>query len=266
MLINLKPKLAAQMYTIRDFTKTAEGLRESLQKIAAIGYPAVQVSAVGALESEPPEVTPAQLKAMLDENGLTCCATHRSFHALRDETEAEIEFHQALDCDYAAIGGLPGEYERENEAGYRRFIEDAQRVSAKLKAFDIRFGFHNHAHEFRRFDEGRRTLFDLFIDEGGADLLLEIDVYWAVHAGVNPISLFERIGGRVPVIHLKDKEVIAGEGPVMAAIGEGNLDWKNILPALEAAGVEWYCVEQDVCRRDPFDCLRSSFQNLTTEF
>ena len=50
---------------------------------------------------------------------------------------------------------------------------------------------------------------------------------------------------------------------MIAAVGEGNLAWDRILPACEAAGVEWYAVEQDVCRRDPFDCLRSSFEFLT---
>lgn len=264
--MELKSKLAVQMYTIREFTKTEKGLQESLQKISEMGYPSVQVSAVGALEGENATVNARQMKAMLDENGLTCCATHRSFHSLRDKTEQEIEFHQTLNCNYVAIGGLPGEYEKANEEGYRRFIADAAEVSAKLKSAGIGFGYHNHAHEFRRFESSRRTLFDLFIEEGGANLLLEIDVYWAVHAGVNPISLFERVKGRVPVTHLKDKEVVAGEEPVMAAIGEGNLDWKNILPALDSAGVEWYCVEQDVCRRDPFDCLRSSYHYLTTEF
>jgi sugar phosphate isomerase/epimerase len=46
-------------------------------------------------------------------------------------------------------------------------------------------------------------------------------------------------------------------------VGEGNLPWDTILPACERAGVEWYAVEQDICRRDPFDCLRSSFTFLS---
>jgi sugar phosphate isomerase/epimerase len=73
----------------------------------------------------------------------------------------------------------------------------------------------------------------------------------------------QRCAGRVPVIHLKDKEVVPKDGPVIAAIGEGNLPWNTIVPACEAAGVDWYGVEQDTCRRDPFDCLRSSFEYLS---
>jgi sugar phosphate isomerase/epimerase len=49
----------------------------------------------------------------------------------------------------------------------------------------------------------------------------------------------------------------------MAPIGEGNLDWNEFLPALETAGSKWICVEQDQCLRDPFDCMKSSYDYLT---
>ena len=79
---------------------------------------------------------------------------------------------------------------------------------------------------------------------------------------VDPAAVVRRAPGRLPVVHLKDKEM-AGQAPVMAPVGEGNLDWGALLPALEAAGTQWYAVEQDLCRRDPFECLASSFAYLT---
>lgn len=254
--------LAAQMYTVREFTKTAKDLAESLQKIGQIGYRAVQMSAVGAMNGETPEVSAAEGRKMLDDNGLKCIATHRPWEALRDNTEAEIEFHKTIGCDFVALGGIPREYSGEGQNGYRRFLQDAASVIAKLKAAGIRFGYHNHDAEFEIVNPGRKTLFDVFIDEGGADFNLEIDVFWAVHAGVNPVRLFDRCVGRVPVIHVKDKAVVPGHGTYMAPVGEGNLDWDGIIPACVAAGVEWYAVEQDDYLSDPFDCLRSSYEYL----
>jgi acyl carrier protein len=259
-------KLAVQMYTVRDFTQTAQGLIESLKKIREIGYEAVQLSAVGAMNGETPEVDAKECRRILDGEGLRCIATHRRWEDLVNRPESEIEFHQILDCDYTAIGGIPGAYGERGEEGYSQFVTDAIPIIERLNEAQLRFGYHNHAHEFQRIGPGRRTLYDILIDEGEPDLLLEIDVYWADHAGVNPVRLFERCPGRVPVIHLKDKEVVPKEGPVMAAIGEGNLDWDEILPACEEAGVDYYAVEQDVCRRDPFDCLRSSYTFLTEYF
>ena len=51
----------------------------------------------------------------------------------------------------------------------------------------------------------------------------------------------------------------------MCPVGEGNLDWDGIIEAGDKAGVEWYAVEQDTCRRDAFDCLRSSLEFLTSK-
>jgi sugar phosphate isomerase/epimerase len=48
----------------------------------------------------------------------------------------------------------------------------------------------------------------------------------------------------------------------MAEIGEGNLNWPAILQACRDASVEWYAIEQDICRRDPFESLKISYDNL----
>ncbi len=251
------------MYTVRDYTHTGGDLADAFRKISDIGYRAVQLSAVRAMDGDAPEVDTQTARRMMDDCGLACIATHRSWNALASDTDREIEAHHVLGCAYTAIGGIPGDYGKDGADGYRRFVRDAAPVIAKLKAAGIAWGHHNHAHEFERVAPGNpHTLFDILIDEGGPDYLLEADLYWAWHGGVDPVGLMARIAGRAPIIHLKDKEVIPKDGPVIGAIGEGNLPWNTILPACQAAGVEWYAVEQDVCRRDPFDCLRSSFEYL----
>jgi sugar phosphate isomerase/epimerase len=254
-------QIAAQLYTVRDFTQTADGFAETLGKISKIGYKAVQISGVQAMAGDAPEVSAAEARRMLDDLGLACIATHRSWDDLRNRTDQEIEFHQILGCDFTAVGSLPGEYQGQGAVGYAAFVQDAQPVIAELRAAGIRFGYHNHAFEFARAEGTGQALFETFVEHGGPDFHLEIDVYWAAHAGWNPQRLVERCRGRVPVIHVKDREM-AGQEPVMAPVGEGNLDWAHLLPACAAAGVEWYAVEQDHCRRDPFDCLRSSFEFL----
>jgi len=258
-------KLAVQLYTVREFTHTAKEFAETLQRIREIGYTAVQISAVGAMNGDAPEVDAALARRMLDDHGLSCIATHRPWQRLRDQTEAEIEFHQTLGCDFAAIGGI-GTETPENVQRYREFLREARPVIDALKAADIRFAHHNHSHEFFRPGRGMPSPEDILIEEGGEDLFLELDLYWIEHAGFNCARILERCHGRVPVIHLKDKEVIEGTNDTrMAPIGEGNLDWDGIISACEAAGVRWYAVEQDRCYRDPFDCLKSSYDFLRSK-
>ncbi|MDR3708033.1 MAG: sugar phosphate isomerase/epimerase [Capsulimonadaceae bacterium] len=260
----MSSKIAAQMYTVREFVKTEKDLAETLARLSKIGYKAVQLSAVAAMNGDDPLVSPALARKMLDDNGIKAIATHRSWDDLAKNTQKEIDFHHAVGCDYAAIGGLPGDYFSRGAEGFSAWVKDAKPVIAKLNAAGIKFGFHNHAAEFERYGAQRKTLYDILIDEGGPELQLEMDVYWVDHAGVNPVRVIERVHGRLDVIHIKDKEVLGwNPGPVMAPIGEGNLDWSELLPALTAAGTKWFAVEQDECRRDPFDCMRSSYEFLS---
>ncbi len=115
-----RSQLAAQMYTIRDFTTTAAGLAESLAKIREIGYPAVQLSGVGAMGGETPEVSAETARRMLDDNGLKCIATHRGWDSLAQDTPREMAFHHTLGCDFAAIGSLPQSLRGKGGGGLRR--------------------------------------------------------------------------------------------------------------------------------------------------
>ena len=257
-------KVAMQLFTLREHTKTAKEFADTLKKISDIGYTAVQLSAVGCMNGDNPEVDAKTARQMLDDNGLKCIATHRPWDALINDTQAEIEFHQIVGCDYAAIGGINGNTHEQSIPGYRQWLQDASKMIADLKGAGIRFGHHNHSKEFAKDEPHGPTLEDILIDEGGDDLFLELDLFWVEHSGTNCISLLERCHGRVPVIHLKDKEALKETSDTrIAPIGEGTLDWKNIIPACEAAGVDWYCVEQDQCYRDAFDCVKSSFDFLT---
>ncbi len=256
-------KLAVQMFTLREFTKTAKDFADTCARVKEIGYGAVQLSAVGCMNGDSPEATAADARKVLDDNGLKCVATHRGFDALVDNTDAEIEFHQTLGCTYAAIGGLPRDrYHDHGAEGYRNFLKDAKDMAAKLKSAGITFGYHNHAHEFIPGDDKCKTCYDILIEEGKDFLAMEIDTYWVAHAGADPVEIINRCPGRLQVVHLKDKVVHKEEGPTMAPIGEGNLNWKAIIPAFEKGGAEWYAIEQDKCYRDPFDCLKSSFDFL----
>jgi sugar phosphate isomerase/epimerase len=253
-------KYAAQYYTLRDLTKTAEGLRESLAKVSQMGYQGIQVSAIECLEKE---VSPQQLKGWLDEEGLACAATHRSWDSLRDHTEAEIEFHQILGCDYVAVGGAPTYCYEDGAEGWRKWIAELPLIIDKLARFNIDFAFHNHHTEFEWKDGSRG--FDLLMTEADQRLQFELDTYWVVHAGLNLERLISKLNNRLDVVHLKDKEVNRDRGweTFFAPVGEGNLEWASIIPALKKAGTKWGIVEQDsTYGRDPFDCLESSMRYL----
>jgi len=255
-------RIAAQLYTLRDFTQTAQNFRETLSKVAAIGYRSVQLSAVGCMNGE---VNAAEAREMLDEAGLKAPLTHRPWDEIRDRTDECIGFHQTLGAELVAVGSIPGEYRREGLDGFRRFVDEAKAPIERLGRAGLMFAYHNHAFEFERMPPRGETPFETMMKRGSADFLFEIDTYWVVHAGIDLADLIERLHGRIPMIHVKDKALVDGEIR-MAPVGEGNLNWDAILRACEAAGTELYAVEQDDCYgRDPFDCLASSYGFLAKQ-
>ena len=252
-----KAVVAAQLYTVRQFTQTAADLAASLKKIQMIGYRAVQVSGIGLIPD-------AEVKAMVDDLGLTICNTHfRPSDALWNNIDAVIAQHKLWNCKHVALGSMPPAFRGEGEAGYQRFAREASQIGEKLHAAGLTFSYHNHSFEFIRF--GKRTGLDIIYAESDPRFLqAEIDTYWIQHGGSDPAAWIKKVSGRMPVVHLKDM-VILNDQQTMAEIGEGNLNWPVILQACREAGVEWYAVEQDVCQRDPFESLKISYDYLKTQ-
>jgi sugar phosphate isomerase/epimerase len=247
------PVLAAQLYTVRQFTQTAADLAATLRKVRDIGYRAVQVSAIGPIPN-------AEVKTMVDDLGLTICITHTPYGQLWNDPDAVIAQHHLWRCKHVAIGSMPQEYRTAGEAGFRRFAAEAAAVGERLAAGNLTFSYHNHSFEFVRF--GQRTGLDLLFEMSDPRYLkAELDTYWVQHGGGDPAAWVRKVAGRMPVVHLKDM-VIADGAQVMAEIGEGNLNWPAILQACRDASVEWYAIEQDICRRDPFESLKISYDNL----
>ena len=246
--------IAAQMYTVRDFTKTPEGIAESIKKVKNIGYDAMQVSGFGPID-------PKDLRKIADDTGVEICATHTGFDRMRDETQAVIDEHHILGCKYPAIGGLPQSYREGGEAGYKQFAQEASEVGRKFAEAGLTFGYHNHNFEFQKF--GNRTALELILQETDPQAVqLEIDVYWVQAGGADPAAWIKKAAGRIDLIHVKDM-AIEGREQRFAEVGEGNLNWPAILEAGRQSGTRWYIVEQDRCYdRDPFESLKISFNNL----
>ena len=66
-------------------------------------------------------------------------------------------------------------------------------------------------------------------------------------------------------IHFKDLKMNLESKAEIAEVGEGNLDWDEIIAACDEAGAKWALVEQDICQRDPFESIKMSYDYLTTK-
>jgi sugar phosphate isomerase/epimerase len=242
--------LAAQLYTLRDFTKTPGDIASTLARLKRIGYDAVQLSALGKIE-------PRELANILRGEGLACCATHVSLDRLRDEPAKVIDEHHLWSCQFTAVGGFFPENPRSSD--WSDFARDFNAVAKSYAGSGLRLGYHNHSHELARFDG--KTALQILLDHFSPDIWMEIDTYWIQHGGADPAAWIDKVAGRIPCVHLKDMAILPDRTQLMAEVGEGNLNWPAILKACRAAGVQWFIIEQDVCQRDPFESLAISLRN-----
>lgn len=246
-------QVAAQLYTLRDFLKTPADIQDTLKKVRNIGYEAVQVSGMAPI----PE---AELKAMLDGEGLVCCATHESTQAILEQPETVVERLQKLDCLFTAVPS-PGSYDVSTLEAVKSFAAKMNAAGKFLADNGQTLTYHNHHFEFVRF--GDQTMLDLFYSETkDRNLQGEIDTYWVQYGGASTLDWCRRLKNRLPLIHLKDYGIDADKKPVFREIGQGNMNWNEILPAAEESGCQWFIVEQDTCEGDPFDALQTSFEFL----
>ena len=251
-------QLAAQLYTLREHTKTPADIRSTFEKLSKLGWRAVQDSAMGEISTE-------ELKSISEDNGLPIIATHVRLEAIEEDAQAVIERHQALGCTYSAIGGFFPSNDEFTLDNWSAFIDRFNAAAAKMREGGIRYGYHNHAHEWIRLGDPLTSPrpIDLLFEKLDPDVPFELDTYWVAAAGGDPAAWIKKADGRIPTVHFKDMLFgLEERKPVMAEVGVGNLDWSSVLAACKHAGTEYHIVEQDHCYRDPFDSLETSLKNL----
>lgn len=135
-------------------------------------------------------------------------------------------------------------------------IATLNKTSEICKKAGLVLSFHNHDAEFRPV-EGR-VPYAMFFEELNPEIRFELDLAWAVKAGMDPVSLFRLYPGRFPTWHVKD--IDEGLQNVLP-VGKGIIDFKRIFSHADLAGLEYPFVEHDM-PADAFGSLTTSIGNL----
>lgn len=228
--------IALQLYTVREHvTRDMVG---TLRQLAAVGYRAVELAGYGGIPVD-------RIRATLDELGMRSAGAHVASDRFDRELDQVVAEMQTLGSPHVTIPWLSEEH-RAIE-GVPALAETFNRWGERCRGAGLRLGYHNHAFEFEQTDPATgATFFSRLVELTDPALVdLQLDVYWAAYAGLEPIGLIERLAGRLPSIHVKDMAITGTGERRDAPVGEGVLPWSSILPAAAAAGTEWFIVEQD---------------------
>jgi sugar phosphate isomerase/epimerase len=246
-------QVALQLYTLRDYCKTAADYAATLKKVKAIGYPAIQISGVGPM----PE---GELRSIAEGEGLVICATHESSNEIRNNPAKVIERLVKLGVTQTAYP-YPSDVKFAEWASVKSLIDDLERAGAAFTAAGLTLSYHNHAIEFVKV-EGKTILDHIYDETNPAHLQGELDTFWVHYGGGDVVEWCRRLKGRLPLIHLKDYQFTLENKHAFSEVGAGNLNFKKIVAAAEESGCQWFIVEQDSCPGDPFVSIQQSFDYI----
>jgi sugar phosphate isomerase/epimerase len=277
--------IGLQMYTVRDLAE--RDLAGVLSAVSKIGYKEVEL--YWNLYSR----SATELRKMLDDHGLRAPSGHVDYEGF----ETKLDYARTLGLQYVVCPILP-EAMWNSLDDYKRAAQQFNTWGEMAKKLGMRFAFHNHNYEFRRFPPqqsksgtagdpgfppqqsksgtagdpgfGDTTGFEQIVKDTDPRLVwLELDCYWLTQAGRDPVEMLKRYAGRARMIHIKDRkpgfptsQVKDAAAEHFTEVGTGTINWKAIIATANTIGVEHFFIEQDSMERPPLESIAISYRNL----
>lgn len=259
---DFRDHLGLQLWSLRAQLK--DNVPAALDLAKSYGVKEVEAFAV-------PGVTVEQLAQELKSRGLVAVSTHAGYADLRKDIDAVIRNAKILGakmvvCPYPKLDKekkFTEEIAHEMAANFNKWGE-------ACKAAGVRFGFHPHGLEFRPAAGGKgETVFDILVRETKPELVsYQMDVFWAFHAGQDPVKLMNKYPNRWVSLHVKDirKGAVTGLSTGSApptdnvTVGTGQIDWPSVLRTAQKIGVQYYFIEDET--PTPLQCVPDSLKYL----
>mgnify|MGYP003575786083 FL=1 len=252
-----KKEIGLQLYTLRD--ELPKDVKGTLEKVAKAGYTTVETYGFST-KDQFWGLTPQELKKILDENGLKAVSGHYNLGSFlydgnTTELIASIEAAKILKNEFLTVPWV--------DEPFRRNIEDYKKIGARVneaakmcEKAGLKLAYHNHDFEFQKHDGV--TGYEILLKETDKDLVyFELDLYWVIHSGNDPLKLFNENPGRFKMWHVKDKD--KKNNDLNTEVGAGTIDFKPLFAAAKQSGMIHFFVEQENnFALNSFDSIKSS--------
>ncbi|MBC8531648.1 sugar phosphate isomerase/epimerase family protein [Gehongia tenuis] len=270
-------KVGIQTYSVREsLTRDPRG---TLQKVADMGYKYWETCLLSGLNDDFGLGIPVkEARKFIDDNGVKIVGAHIASRTNLDTLEAMFDYHKELGNDRV---GLSAHFFDDRDDLLQK-CEKYNEVGEFAKARGMHFYYHNHFHEFQKFDG--EYVMDILLANTDPELVsFELDAFWAARGGMDPVELIHKYKDRLILLHQKDFSKTAGE-PInlfekavdpqkridrnvyqnarkdtsFAEVGTGTMDIQSIIDAGNAVGVPYILLEQDFTFLDEIDSIQIS--------
>lgn len=233
--------VAIQLYSLRK--EFEENYVDTLKKVAELGFEGVEFAGFYNIKAE-------DMKKTLDECNLKVAGSHTGYELLLHKLDEVMEYNKIIGnkhiiCPYCDFS---------DEAALDNVITNFNLIGKRLDEEGFVFSYHNHSHEFHKFD-GKYILDTIF--EKCDKVVPELDVYWVYRGQEEPSKYIKKYSDKMNLIHLKDGTMETG-----TAIGEGEVDIASVIDVLDESKIEWLVIEDETPYPDSFPSVARSIKNL----
>ncbi len=257
-LLKKQKNVGIQLYSVRD--EIFKDPRGVIKKIAVAGYSEVEMFGLNA-ENKFYGLTVKEFAQLLKDNKLKSPSGHyapENFlfeNGNGDDVKNFCEVGNTLGNKYIIIPWMKEE-RRKTIDQYKVLAERINKAGEICKKANLQLAYHNHDFEFA--DMNGQHGYDVLLNNTDKDLVkMEMDIYWVVRAGYDPIELFKKHPGRFHLWHVKDMD--KADRTKNTEVGNGTVDFKTIFANAKLSGVKHYMVEQENnYKPDIFSSIKTS--------
>jgi len=254
-----KELISIQLYTLRAALGGEPGFDAVLRQLAVDGYQRVELAGYYGR-------TAAELKVFLRRTGIRASSSHDGISATPEALETKLDNAAILGQRYVNVPYLNSD----KLSDWQMWAQQMNTEAALARDYGLRYGYHNHAHEFTIDLGGGLTPWEVLAAELDPRLVhLEADLYWVVTGGINSgagvadpekfaIDTIREAPQKVRQYHVKDKDPASGD---MVDLGTGFIDFKRIFRAHQ---VEEFIVENDTPDVTPLQSAEVGYDYLRT--
>jgi sugar phosphate isomerase/epimerase len=254
LALPLDKLIGIQLYTLHNQMK--EDVVGTMDQVAKIGFNAIETA--GYAERKFYGYSPEEFKTIVEDMGMIPQSSHAGITV--ENIDEVIEDTVNAGMSYLVLPSL-NKSKRNTLDDYRKVADEFNMMGEKCKEAGLIYAYHNHAFEFEKLEDS--VPYDILLENTDPELVtMQLDLYWMVYGGCDPVEYFNRYPGRFELFHVKDMS----SEPSMESteIGEGSIDFKTIFAEKEKAGMKNFYLEQESFHMDPFASITISYNYLKT--
>ena len=251
-----KSPIGLQLYTLRDVIKS--DVKGILTSVAAMGY--TEVETYGYKEGKLFDMPVAEFGSFMKSIGMKTVSGHYGIDMTTHGWDKACEDAKSLGQSYVVVPWMDKKY-YSSLGELKKTCDTLNKAGKVAKKHGLQMGYHNHAFEFEKV-EGK-IVFDTMLDQLDPKLVTwEMDIYWVVKAGHDPVKYFEKYPGRFQLWHVKDMDKSNPERN--ADVGTGTIDFKNLFTKAKQSGLKKFFIEQETYPTTPMEGAKNSINYLKT--